>query len=143
MSTYLEFIALPSVQSESVKEPTLKMWHHIYIWVEKHGYADTADTPDFVRHVQEWRKVSLSTISAHLANMAKAGLLKRHILKRKLSSEAREELLNPVLGMFSGTSLPTTLVRYTLPDADCPLEFKAAARKAEVIAKTWAQVTQR
>ena len=70
MSTFLEFIALQSVQSESVKESTLKMWHHIYIWVEKHGYADTADTPDFVRHVQEWRKVSLSTISAHLANMA-------------------------------------------------------------------------
>lgn len=143
MKSYLEFLALPSAQNANVKEPTLKMWHHIYCWVEKHGYADTADSPNFVNYVQEMRKVSPSTIGTYLSNMAKAGLLKRNTLKRKLSNEAREELLSPVLGMFAGTSLPTTLVRYTLPDAECSLEFKAVARKAEVIASTWSQVAQR
>ena len=136
-TTYLNFLALKNVQSASVNEQTLKMWHHIYVWVEKHGYADTADSPEFVRYVQDWRNIKCSTIAAHLGKMAEAGLLTRHKLKRKLSNDVREELLNPVLGIFSGTGLPTALVRYSLPGMDCSLEFKAAARKAEIIANTW------
>lgn len=141
-SSYLDFIALPSIQSVSVKEPTLKMWHHIFMWVEKHGYADTADSPEFIGYVQGWRKVSPATIGSHLAKMAAAGLLKRHVLRRKLSSEAKEDLLNPILGMFAGTSLPTTLVRYTLPNVVCPLELKAAVRKAEKIDRFWSAAAE-
>jgi len=141
-SNYLDFVALPSLQGVSVKEPTLKMWHHIFMWVEKYGYADTADSPEFVGYVQGWRKVSPATIGSHLAKMAAAGLLKRHVLRRKLSSEAKDELLNPILGMFAGTSLPTTLVRYTLPNVACPLEFKVAVRKAEKITQFWSAAAE-
>lgn len=74
--------------------------------------------------------------------MAAAGLLKRHVLRRKLSSEAKEDLLNPILGMFAGTSLPTTLVRYTLPNVVCPLELKAAVRKAEKIDRFWSAAAE-
>ena len=141
-SNYLDFIALPSIQGVSVKEPTLKMWHHIFMWVEKYGYADTADSPEFIGYVQGWRKVSPATIGSHLAKMAGAGLLKRHVLRRKLPAEAKDELLNPILGMFAGTSLPTMLVRYTLPNVACPLELKAAVRKAEKIDRFWSAAAE-
>lgn len=142
MTSYVEFLVLPETQSANVQEATLKMWHRIYSWIEVHGYADTADSPDFVHYVQEWRKVGVTTIGVHLGRMAALGLLKRHMLKRKLSTQAREELLNPVLGMFSGANLPTTLSRYTLPGKACPLEFKAAARKAARIESTWTTIAQ-
>ena len=131
MTEYLKFLALPALKGKTIAEPTLRLWHCIYGWVEAKGYADTADTPEFVQHIQAFRKIGTPTIAGHLAKMADAGLLKRHNLKRQLSAESRDVLLNGIGSMFSGAALPTTFSRYTLPGQICPKEFKGAHRKAE------------
>ena len=138
--TYLEFLALPAVQKANSVEATQRMWYHIYVWVQEHGYADTADSPDFVQYVKTFRSVNVETIASHLARMANADLLKRNVLKRKLSAEAKEELLNPIATMFTGSSLPTMLIRYTLPGVSCPLEFKSAERQATRIHNSWSKM---
>lgn len=138
--TYLEFLALPAVKKVHPVEATQRIWHHIYVWVLEHGYADTADSPDFVHYVKAFRGVNIETIASHLARMANADLLKRHVLKRKLSADAKEELLNPVTTMFTGSSLPTMLIRYTLPGVSCPLEFKSAERQATRIHNSWSSI---
>lgn len=131
MISYIEFIALTPVREVAVQEATLKLWHHIYCWVSLHNYADTADTPEFVRYVKSFRIIEASTINTHLGRMARIGLLKRHTLKRRLSTEIKETLANPILAMFSGSTLPTTFTRYTLPNTKCPLGLQSAARKME------------
>lgn len=138
--SFSDFTALPAARAANVTEASLRLWHHIYVWAQEFGYVDLADTPQFIRYVQDLRKLSQATISRHLVAMAQAGLLKRHVLKRRLPAEARDELLDPVLGMFAGASLPTTFARFTLPGVECPREFKAAAQRAEKISKTWAAV---
>lgn len=135
--TYLDFLALPAVQKAHPVEATQRMWHHIYVWVQEHGYADTADSPAFVQYVKAFRSVNIETIASHLSRMANADLLKRHVLKRKLTTEAKEALLNPIATMFTGSNMPTMLIRYTLPGVPCPLDFKSAALQAARVRDSW------
>ena len=132
--TYNEFLKIPELAKVEVRESTLQLWHQIYIWVLANGYADTADSPEFVKHIQSFRKIEVKTIGRHLRIMSEIGLLAQHSLRRKLSQEAKEELLNPLVGLFfGGSSLPSAFTRYALPGRPCPREFKAAQRSLEKI----------
>ena len=132
--TYNEFLKLSELVKVEVRESTLQLWHQIYIWVLNNGYADTADSPEFVSHIQSFRRIEIKTIGRHLRLMSEIGLLTQHSLRRKLSQEAKDELLNPLLGMFfGGSSLPSAFTRYVLPGTPCPSEFKAAQRSLENI----------
>lgn len=130
---YLAFFKLvEEVKAEGVTEKTLQLWYVIYQWVVENGYADTADTPEFVSHVQSHRAISTKTINMHLARMAQYGLLKSYTLKRNLPKELRDELWHPFALFFSATStLPTTFKRYSIPGKPCSGEFKALTRLIE------------
>lgn len=126
---YLAFVKLPQIEFATQKEDTLRLWHHIYTWIIQHGYADVSDTPDFVKHVQLFRKIEASTISRHLLEMSRINLIVRRVLRRKLPEVIRTELNSSIHGMLFGgdmSSLPTSIVRYALPGQKCSIEFKAA-----------------
>lgn len=126
---YPTFLKHVANSGGTASEATLRLWHHIYKWVLLHEYADTADTPEFVKYVQEFRNLSVPTINSHLKKMSSAGLLARHTLRRKLPKELREGFFNPVINMFfGGDDLPSTFVRYCKPSAVCSCEFKSAER---------------
>ena len=133
MTTYPDFLTLTKLAKAS--ESTLRLWHHMYLWVEEKGYADTADTPEFLKYVCSFRSLKVGAINAHLRRMSKSGLLSRHVLRRKLPSELKEELYNPFLSLMTGSELPpTSFVRYCLPRQKCSVELKAIERN-EVKAK--------
>jgi hypothetical protein len=48
---YADFLKLIERTNTEATEATLLLWHHIYAWVVEHGYADTADSPEFVKLV--------------------------------------------------------------------------------------------
>jgi hypothetical protein len=48
---YTDFVKIVKQPNEATTERTLRLWHHIYTWICEHGYADTADSPEFVKHV--------------------------------------------------------------------------------------------
>lgn len=132
--TYTEFLKLVEHMNIEATEGTLLLWHHIYAWIAEHGYADTADSPEFVKYVQSFRHIGARTIGRHLRSMSEADLLSRHILRRRLSQEAKEELLNPVVNIFfGGRSLPSSFARYSLAGKPCSREFKSALRSLESI----------
>lgn len=129
---YLQFVGLVEATTPTTSShQSLRYWHAIYSWILVHGYADTADSPEFVAHMAGIRKTTVGTLAAHLRRMAQAGLLARHFLKRQLSEETKDDLANPILTIFRGgaNALPTSFYRYCLPGAECPLEFKSADRK--------------
>lgn len=131
---YAEFLELECLRGLSTTEATLRLWHHMYSWVVEKKYADTADSPEFVEYVCQLRNLSVQTINTHLRRMAEAGLLSRHVLRRKLPPNARDELLNPITNMFfGGKALPSTFARYCINGAECSLEFKSAARSLESV----------
>lgn len=107
-------------------EKTLRLWFVIYQWIVEHGYADSADSPAFLRHINAFRKCSTQTVATHLRRMSDAKLIKRNVLRRKLSGEAKEELsIGSLLFAPGAESIPTTFVRYCLPGQQCPTEFKS------------------
>lgn len=110
-------------------EKTLRLWHHIYVWISEKGYADTADSPEFIDYVTGFRKIGVSSIGKHLKCMSDAGIISRHTLRRRLPKDIREDLLNPVVTLFlGGNNLPSTFVRYSLPGQSCPRDFKSIER---------------
>lgn len=132
--TYAEFLDLVNCQNVNAAESTIRLWHHVYLWVVQHEYADTADSPEFVKYVREFRSLSVPTIGKHLRSMSNAGLLARHTLRRRLSHEAKDELLNPITNMFfGGSTLPSSFARYCLPGKFCSREFKSASRSLQRI----------
>ena len=134
--TYIEFLKIVEPTDAKVAENTLILWYRIYIWVVEHGYADTADSPEFVKYIQSFRQIGVQTIGKHLKNMADLGLLSRHTLRRRLSKDAKEELLNPIVNMFfGGKNLPSSFVRYSLAGEPCSRDFKSAQRYIENIEK--------
>jgi len=107
-------------------EKTLRLWFVIYQWIIEHGYADSADSPAFLQHINAFRKCSTQTVATHLRRMSDAKLIKRNVLRRKLSGEAKEELsMGSLLFAPGAESIPTTFVRYCLPGQQCPTEFKS------------------
>ena len=107
-------------------EKTLRLWFVIYQWIIEHGYADSADSPAFIQHINAFRKCSTQTVATHLRRMSDAKLIKRNVLRRKLSGEAKEELsIGSLLFAPGAESIPTTFVRYCLPGQQCPTEFKS------------------
>ena len=132
--TYIQFLELVGHKEIAVAEATLRLWHHVYLWVLEHEYADTADSPEFVKYIRNFRLIGEPTIGRHLRSMSSAGILKRHTLRRKLSTEAKEELLNPIINTFyGGINLPSTFARYCLPGKPCSREFKSATRSLQRI----------
>lgn len=130
----LEFIRALDAGSIEVGDKTADLWFHILSWVRAKGYADTADTPEFVSHVQAFRQIGVPTVARHLSRMAEAGFLQAHTLRRRLSPEAKDVLNTSLHGMVFGggsSSLPSSFVRYTLPGAACPREFKTADALAQ------------
>ena len=124
----LEFIRALDAGSTRVSDKTADLWFHILAWVQKQGYADTADTPEFIDYVRAFRRIEVATIGRHLSRMAEAGFLDEHSLKRGLSSEAKEVINTSLHGLLFGggaSALATTMKRYTLPGAPCPRVFKA------------------
>ena len=125
----LEFIRMLDAGTEEVSDQTADLWYHILGWVQTHRYADTADTPEFIQHVQAFRHLEPATIGRHLSRMAKAGFLRAHTVRRRLSQETREEVASSLTAMLFGgeaSTLPSSFKRYTLPGMPCPLEFKTA-----------------
>lgn len=122
---YVDFLEkIPG--GHGLTENTLRLWFVMYQWVLLHGYADSADSPAFLEHVNKFRKSSTGTIATHLRQMANAGLLKRTALRRKLSQETKETLSVGALLFAPGAeSTPTSFVRYTLPGHSCPTEFNS------------------
>ncbi len=107
-------------------EKTLRLWFVIYQWILEHGYADSADSPAFLQHINAFRQCSTQTVATHLRRMSDAKLIKRNVLRRKLSGEAKEELsIGSLLFAPGAESIPTTFVRYCLPGQQCPTEFKS------------------
>ena len=130
MTNYPDFIELAKLSKAN--ESTLRLWHHIYLWVEEKGYADTADTHEFVKYVCAFIPLKVGAIKSHVRRMSQAGILSRHVLRRKLPSELREELYNPIMSLISGSELPpSSFVRYCLPGQKCSLELKAILRNEE------------
>lgn len=111
-------------------EATLRLWHHIFYYVLRNDYADTADSPEFVKYVQDFRAISVSTINSHLRKMSEAKLLKACHMRRKLDQGTKELILNP-MAFWAYTDLPTGFKRYCLPDSPCSGEFKSAERARE------------
>lgn len=115
-------------------EKTLRLWFVIYQWIVENNYADSADSPAFLQHVNAFRKCSVQTVATHLRRMSDAKLIKRNVLRRKLSGEAKEELSIGALLFAPGVeSIPTTFVRYCLPGQQCPTEFKSFDAAATAI----------
>lgn len=109
-----------------VTEKTLRLWFVIYQWIVENNYADSADSPAFIQHINAFRKCSVQTVATHLRRMSDAKLIKRNVLRRKLSGEAKEELsIGPLLFSRGVESIPTTFVRYCLPGQQCPTDFKS------------------
>ena len=122
---YADFLKLIP-EGLGVTEKTLRLWFVIYQWVVENNYADSADSPAFIQHVNAFRKCSVQTVATHLRRMSDARLIKRNVLRRKLSGEAKEELSIGALLFAPGVeSIPTTFVRYCLPGQQCPTEFKS------------------
>jgi len=130
---YVDFLdKLP--EGLGVTEKTLRLWFVIYQWILQNNYADSADSPDFLQHVNAFRKCSVQTVATHLRRMSDAKLIKRNVLRRKLSGEAKEELsIGPLLFSRGVESIPTTFVRYCLPGEQCPTEFKSFDAAATAI----------
>lgn len=122
---YADFLKL-TPEGLGVTEKTLRLWFVIYQWIVENNYADSADSPAFIQHVNAFRKCSVQTLATHLRRMSDAKLIKRNVLRRKLSGEAKEELSIGALLFAPGVeSIPTTFVRYCLPGQQCPTEFKS------------------
>lgn len=130
----LEFVKALDAGSEVVSDKTADLWFHILEWVQQRGYADTADTPEFVKHVQAFRRIGVATIGKHLGRMADAGFLSAHNLRRELPKTVKEEVATSVSAMVFGggtSTLPTSFKRYTLPKVPCPLMLKSATALLE------------
>ena len=138
MLEYTDFIYI--AQDASVSEPTLRLWHHIYLWVEKHGYADTADTPEFVEYVCLFRNLTIGTINTHLRRMWENGLLSRNVLRRKLPPDILDVHLSPFALLLGAGGLPSSFVRYSLPGQKCSLEFKSVARSEEKMRSRFTEI---
>jgi hypothetical protein len=65
----------PLSQHAKLRQQTVEAWHHMYSYVEKHGYADTADDEEFVSYVHERKSLNPASIAAHLRKMADQGLI--------------------------------------------------------------------
>lgn len=130
---YADFLKLIP-EGLGVTEKTLRLWFVIYQWIVENNYADSADSPAFIQHVNAFRKCSVQTVATHLRRMSDAKLIKRNVLRRKLSGEAKEELSIGALLFAPGVeSIPTTFVRYCLPGQQCPTEFKSFDAAATAI----------
>jgi hypothetical protein len=138
----LEFIRKLDASSVQVSDSTADFWWHLLSWVSLHGYADTADSPEFVSYVQGFRSVTVATINRHLARMTKAGFLKAYEARRRLPVEVKEDLNQSIsaLAFGGGTSaLPTSFKRYALPGTECSQEFKSvsvALERSEALHKS-------
>ena len=130
---YADFLILMP-EGLGVTEKTLRLWFVIYQWIVENNYADSADSPAFIQHINAFRKCSVQTVATHLRRMSDAKLIKRNVLRRKLSGEAKEELSIGALLFAPGVeSIPTTFVRYCLPGQQCPTEFKSFDAAATAI----------
>ena len=130
---YADFLKLIP-EGLGVTEKTLRLWFVIYQWIVENNYADSADSPAFIQHINAFRKCSVQTVATHLRRMSDAKLIKRNVLRRKLSGEAKEELSIGALLFAPGVeSIPTTFVRYCLPGQQCPTEFKSFDAAATAI----------
>lgn len=130
---YADFLKLIP-EGLGVTEKTLRLWFVIYQWIVENNYADSADSPAFIQHVNAFRKCSVQTVATHMRRMSDAKLIKRNVLRRKLSGEAKEELSIGALLFAPGVeSIPTTFVRYCLPGQQCPTEFKSFDAAATAI----------
>lgn len=145
----LEFVRRLDSGSVHVSDATADLWYHLLAWVQVKGYADTADSPDFVKYVQDFRAVSVATINKHLSRMVRAKFLQGHRVARRLSAESREDMSSPVHSLIFGsglTTLPTSFKRYTLPGVKCPLVFRSLERVAEhekTVLETFASTSAR
>jgi hypothetical protein len=64
VSIYSEFNGKCRLAVDSgVTEETIKLWFQIYLWIVDKGYADIADTPEFVERIQAFRNITVPTIS--------------------------------------------------------------------------------
>ena len=127
---------------------TEEMWWHLYTWVVERGYADTADQPGFVEHVQAFRGIEVGGINRHLRRMAGAGLLEPHRLTRKLDARTKDALkmgtgiFDVLSGQGSASTLPSVVVRYTLPGASPPLKLSRARLAIDAAERGWERQRQ-
>lgn len=133
---YVDFLGkLPA--GLSVNEKTLRLWFVMYNWIVDNGYADCADSPAFLQHVNAFRKCSVQTVATHLRRMSDAKVIKRYVVRRKLSGEVKEDLSSGLVFFSPGVeSLPTTFVRYCLPGKQCSTEFKSVEVALNTINRT-------
>ncbi len=140
---YQEFVKLLENSGANATESTIRLWHQIYSWVLNNGYADTADSPDFVKYIQNFRKIGIPTIGKHLRLMSEAKLLSKHTMRRKLPQELKDDLLNPILNTFmGGINLPSSFVRYSLYGKPCSKEFKSAERSINNIEQRFKEIRE-
>jgi hypothetical protein len=114
---------------------TLSLWKHIFDYVVEYGYADTTDNEAFIEYVQQQQDISIETIARHLRRMAAARLLQSHVLIRKRGH--RSTTISVILG-----SLPTRLVRYTLPGAEPSLRLERSEQSDNEIRTLWDSITK-
>ena len=105
----------------------LRLWLLIvyYIRASNKKSADITD-PEFIRFINDFRKLSRKEISRQLALMHKAGILGRTYLRRSLSREdceaifAQEDGEYYIKGDWLDDPMATAFYRYHLPGDECP-----------------------
>lgn len=133
------FIQLvPADQQAKCRQDTLELWCHMYAYIEQTGYADTADDEDFVRHVHQHKSLATSSIASNLRKMANCGLIVGH--KMRLVPGNRNQFdIFPLLG----DTLPSHLIRYTLPGQKPPTHMKRAQKAQAQMTKLAADYRQK
>src|SRR3974377_279538 len=99
---------IPVAQQAKCRQGTVDLWFHMYSYIEKNGYADTADDEDFVRYVRQHKSLTTSSIAANLRKMADCGLIVGHRL-RLLPGNRNQFDIFPLMG----DTLPSHFIRYT------------------------------
>src|SRR5664280_1835566 len=96
-------ICQPAKEDRLLTPRQREIWDYLLVYVEKHGYPPT------VREIgQAVGLASPSTVHAHLANLERAGLLKRDPTKPRalelIAREREEEHKLPLLGQVAAGS---------------------------------------
>jgi hypothetical protein len=114
---------VPHDQQAKIRESTLRLWCHIYSYIEKQGFADTADDREFTDYVKVCKEISAPAIMAHLRRMANCGLLTGHPLA--ITGGRHEGIFG---AFFNAGPDATRMLRYTLPGKEVPLRLKTKER---------------
>lgn len=128
LDAFLQLV--PAEQQAKCRQDTLELWLHMYTYIGNCGYADTADDDDFVRHVHQHKSLATASIASHLRKMADCGLIVGHKMRLVPGNRNQFDIFP-----FMGDTLPSHLIRYTLPGQKPPTHMKRAQKARDQMRK--------